>query len=143
MADFRELLPRRGRHLASATLIENNVGFDGYEPQVAMSGDTVVAVWRQWDGFHDRIYANRSADGGANWGVRVLLDNRNDDVATPQLAMSGGNVVAVWRQHNGVGLRIWANYSTNGGAAWVAPAIVEDEGSSSDTIPAWPFPAIG
>jgi hypothetical protein len=125
---FANCSPDGGATWQGATLIENNVGFDGYEPQVAMSGDTVVAVWRQWDGFHDRIYANRSADGGANWGVRVLLDNRNDDVATPQLAMSGGNVVAVWRQHNGVGLRIWANYSTNGGAAWVAPAIVEDEG---------------
>ena len=47
-------------------LIEGNAGNNGYDPQVAISGDKVVAVWGQWDESNWRIYSNYSTDGGAD-----------------------------------------------------------------------------
>ena len=77
---------------------------------MAMSGEKVVVVFRQLLLGTWRIFANCSPDGGATWQGATLFENHVGFAGyEPQVAMSGGNVVAVWRQHNGVGLRIWAN----------------------------------
>ena len=77
-------------------LIENNAGQDGYEPQVAMSGQNAVAVWYQYDGSNYRIYSNYSTDGGATWLTAQLIENNaGQDGYEPQVAMSGQNVVGL------------------------------------------------
>ena len=43
---------------SSDQLIEDNAGYVGYYPQVAISGSNAVAVWRQYDGSNHRIYSN-------------------------------------------------------------------------------------
>jgi Neuraminidase (sialidase) len=98
-------------------LIENNAGFSGGSPQVAMSGLNVVVVWDQQDATSRlRIYSNYSTDGGATWHADQLLeDNIGFDGWFPQVAVSGNNVVAVWYQPVATALRIYTNYSTDGG----------------------------
>jgi hypothetical protein len=41
-----------------AQLIEDNAGYNGWGPHVAMSGSNAVAVWHQDDGSSFRIYSN-------------------------------------------------------------------------------------
>jgi hypothetical protein len=69
----------------SDALIENNAGFNGFSPQVAMSGLNVVAVWRQLDDQETlRIYSNYGIFGQAaltstpvptmtEWGMIIVV----------------------------------------------------------------------
>lgn len=106
--------------------LENNAGYNGYEPQVAISGSNVVAIWKQSDGSNDRIYANYSTNGGSSWGIDQTIDGRAYNAQEPRLAMSGNNVVAVWAQNDGTTTRIYSSYSTNAGADWAADVLIED-----------------
>ncbi len=92
--------------------------YNGYEPQVAISGSNVVAIWKQYNGSNDRIYANYSTNGGSSWGTDRIIDGRAYNAQEPRLAMSGNNVVAVWAQNDGTTNRIYSSYSTNAGASW-------------------------
>ena len=119
----------------SDQLIEDNSGYSGQDPQVAISGSDVVAVWHQYDGSNQRIYSNYSIDGGATWGSDQLIeDNAGYSGNAPQVAISGSNVVAVWSQYNGSGAyRIYSNYSTNSGT--VSPDISVSPTSFEITLP--------
>jgi hypothetical protein len=122
----------------SDVLIENNAGFDGFYPQVAMSGNNVVAVWYQLGGSGNyRIYSNYSSDGGVTWGSAQLIENNAGfNAYSPQVAMSGNNVVAVWMQLDGSdNSRIYSNYSTNGGATWNAAQLIDDHPGFSAGFP--------
>ncbi len=123
----------------SDELIENNPGFNGFYPQVAMTENNVVAVWYQLDGNDNyRIYSNYSSDGGAAWNAAQLIDNHPGfDAYSPQVAISGDNVVAVWMQSDGSGnYRIYSNYSSDGGAVWNAAAqLIDDHPGFSGGFP--------
>jgi hypothetical protein len=119
----------------SDQLIENNAGKFGYDPRVALSGSNVVAVWRQWDGSHDRIYSNYSTDGGATWDNDQLIDNALQDGFDPQVAVFGSNVVAIWRQANGIIGQIFSNYSTDGGITWNSPLRIENNDGQPGYVP--------
>jgi len=102
-----------GATWGSDQLIEGNVGFDGDEPQVAMAGSQVVAVWYQYDGSNNRIYSNCSSDGGATWGSDQLIEgNVGFTGYEPEVAMAGSQVVAVWYQYDGSNDRIYSNCGT-------------------------------
>jgi hypothetical protein len=115
-----------GATWGSDQLIEDNAGYDGYDPQVAISGSNAVAVWYH-DGSSDRIYSSHSSDGGATWGPDQLIeDNAGYNGLDPQVAISGSNVVAVWNQYDGSLYRIYSNHSTDGGATWGSDQLIED-----------------
>lgn len=114
-----------GASWGGAQLIENNAGYNGYEPQAAISGSNVVAIWKQSDGSNDRIYANYSTNGGATWGTDRILDGRAYNAQEPRLAMSGNNVVAVWAQNDGTTTRIFSAYSANAGSTWADDQLIE------------------
>ena len=106
--------------------IEDNAGFDGRSPQVALSGSSAVAVWAQSDGSKWRIYSNYSTDGGATWqGAQLIEDNAGFDGYGAQVALSGSTAVAVWSQWDGSNDRIYSNYSTDGGATWQGAQPIE------------------
>jgi hypothetical protein len=117
-------------------LIEDNAGHDGSWPQVGISGSNVVAVWQQSDGSNLRIYSNYSTDGGATWHTDQLIeDNAGHNGGDPQVAISGSNVVAVWEQDDESTVRIYSNYSTDGGATWHADQLIEDNAGLSGYYP--------
>ena len=121
----------------SDQLIEDNAEYDGYLPQVAISGSSAVAVWRQHDGSSNRIYSSYSGDGGATWESDQLIeDNDGYHGYDPQVAISGSSAVAVWRQQDGSKYRIYSNYSSDGGATWALnDQLIEDNALYSGSDP--------
>jgi hypothetical protein len=127
----------RGQYLFwhADQLIENNAGYAGYEPQIAISGSKAVAVWYQSDGTTNRIYSNYSTNGGKTWHADQLIENNAGNWAyLPHVALSGSRAVAVWIQaYNGY-YRVFSNYSTDGGATWHADQMIQDAtGGNADT----------
>jgi len=116
-------------------LIEDNAGKFGNDPKVALSGTRAAAVWRQWDGSNDRIYSNYSIDGGDTWDNDRLIDNAGQDGFEPQVAISGSNVLAVWRQANFIVGQIFSNYSTDGGVTWNSPLRIENNDGQPGDVP--------
>jgi len=117
-------------------LIEDNAGRNGESPQVAISGSNVVAVWKQSDGSTTRIYSNYSSDGGEHWGSDQLIeDNTGNYAYMPQVAISGSNVVAVWKQNYSGHIRIYSNYSSDGGENWGSDQLIENNGGYNGDYP--------
>jgi len=98
-----------------------------YPPRVAMSGLNVVAIWVNATGDWS-VCINRSSNGGATWqGVESLDNGAAVGKYTPELAMSGSRVVAVWNQYvvsRGVN-RVWSNRSDDAGTSWGVPQAVD------------------
>jgi len=96
-------------------------------PQVAIDGSSAVAVWVQNDSWASGTYAicgNSSTDGGATWeGAQTISAGASSYSDRPQVAMSGSNVVAAWYEDVGIG-RIGTNFSTDGGATWDTPSVI-------------------
>jgi len=120
---------------ASDQRIEDNDSYDGYIPEVAISGSNVVAVWSQYDAStHRQIYSNYSTNGGQTWGSdQRIEDNLIYQAEYQKVAMNGLNVIAVWRQEDGVQYGIYSNYSTDGGQTWASDQLIENNsGQASD-----------
>ncbi len=109
----------------SARLIEDNVACSGCNPEVAISGNRVVAVWDQWDAGAFRVHSNYSDDVGATWHADQVIQD-SVDCAGAQVAMSGRNVTVVCYRHDGNNYRIYANYSLDGGITWHGEESIED-----------------
>ncbi len=61
----------------------------------------------------EKNHANLPNDGGATWHTDQLIeDNAGHGADSPQVAVSGNNVVAVWRQADGNNLRIYSNFAS-------------------------------
>lgn len=96
-------------------------------PHLVIDGSNVIAVWEQYGGggSYYSIYANCSRDAGATWVGAQLLETGSGNSVYPCLAMSGDNAVVVWFQNDGTSFSIYSNYSTDGGASWVGPQLLE------------------
>ena len=107
----------------SAALVETDNTGNAYEPQIALdSSGNATAVWTQFDGTRNNIWANRYNASTSAWGTATLIETDNVGVAfTPQIAVdASGNAIAVWSQYDGTRANIWANRytpSTNWGTA--------------------------
>ena len=116
-------------------LIESNDTGDADYPQIAMAPDgTAIAVWHQWDGARNNIWANRF--DGNTWGTAELIENNAGTAYYPQVAMDTyGRAIAVWHQYDGTQFSIWANRFEGG--TWGTADRIE----SNDTGDAY-FPQI-
>ncbi len=93
-------------------LIESDNAGDAYNPQIAVNDSgNAVAVWRQDDGSHYNIWANRFDAISGVWQNPALIESDNaGDASSPQVAVDGsGNAVAVWRQDDGTRANIYTN----------------------------------
>jgi hypothetical protein len=113
----------------AAQLIETDNTGSAFSSQVAMdSTGNAVAVWYQYDGTINNIWANRYNVATGLWGAAQLIETDNAGSAlTPQIAMdSGGNALAVWYQFDGSRYNIWVNqYSTFSG--WGIAQLLETD----------------
>jgi len=95
--------------------IERDDAGDTFRPQVAMDpSGNAVAVWQQFDGVRDNIWANRYTPSD-EWGLaeRIEANNNAGGARNAQIALdSSGNAIAVWQQSDGVRDNIWANRFT-------------------------------
>jgi hypothetical protein len=86
-------------------------------PKLALNGTTCVMVWEMGDGFFDRMHSIYTLDGGVTWSGNEIIENNPDNMGfSPQVAMSGSNVIAVWDQKDTPGnnndpYRIYSNHA--------------------------------
>lgn len=108
-----------GKGWGIPVLIEDNVPGDAMTPQIAMDeSGKAIAVWVEFDGLKNEIYANQF-EPGKGWSGAVIIDkDTTGDVFNPHVAMDNhGNGIAVWEQSDGAKLNIVANGFTFG-AGW-------------------------
>ena len=102
------------------------------------NGRVFVAYdWRASDTTHDEIYCIRSTDRGETWSFPMLVcggphPQTSDDME--RLAIdTAGHLFVAWmgdRSGQGLGPHVWSSVSTDDGATWRAPVLVDD-----DTVP--------
>ncbi|RJF98033.1 sialidase family protein [Noviherbaspirillum saxi] len=66
---------------------------------VAVHGDNVVVVWKQFDGKATAILGKMSSDGGKAWAETTLAQTTGAS-DQPRLVASGAGIVLVWRTQN-------------------------------------------
>ena len=78
----------------------------------------------------DEIMMVRSRDGGATWSSPMLVDTTLDPVSAPitAAATSDGKIYVAWETSAGflMGTNIVYSYSSDFGATWTVPVIVDD-----------------
>ncbi len=120
----------------NATLIETNTSGPSGTPRAAVDPvGNAVAVFIQYDGSRNNIWANRYAVG-SGWGNATLLETDNVSHAySPQVAVDpSGNAVAVWYQSNGTRNNIWSNrYAA--GVGWGNATLVETDNAGDAKDP--------
>jgi len=120
--------------------IDANAATDsGTDDRVTLGyGDGVfVALWQSDDGASGpdlEIRMSRSTDGGLTWSPGVLLSSNAADDSRPTVASDGmGNWVAVWQSDDsllGGDGDLLASRSSDGGAIWTAPAVLNSNALS-------------
>src|SRR3990172_964838 len=107
-----------------ADVIEGNNG-DAGPPDVAVdAAGNAIAVWAQWDGTVNSVWANRYV-AGVGWGVATLLESRPEDAWWPLVAVDpAGNGLALWLQWDGLALSVWANRYVVG-FGWDGASVIE------------------
>jgi FG-GAP-like repeat len=90
--------------------IETNVG-EAVRPAVAMDqSGNAVAVWVQFDGTYDSVWANRYVVG-EGWGSATLIEHLPGDARLPKVVIDSNRLaVAVWSQDDGTQINIWSNH---------------------------------
>jgi hypothetical protein len=104
---------------------------NAFGPHVAFDADgNGMAVWFQFNGAYDSIYARRYV-AGLGWTSAELLETGDGDAANPQVAFDGaGNATAVWRQFDGASDSIYANRYVAGFGWTVAVLLETDDGQA-------------
>ncbi len=111
-------------------------------PQIAFdSNGNAIAVWHQFDGTRDNIWANRF--NGSGWGSAELIETDNTgDALVPQIAFdSSGNAIAVWAQYDGTRDNIWANRFN--GSSWGSAELIETNDTGRARNPQIAFDSSG
>ncbi len=66
---------------------------------VAVSGDYIHVVWRDYRDGNFEIYYKRSLDNGGTWGSDTRLTNQDDGSSYPSVAVSGDYIHVVWEDY--------------------------------------------
>lgn len=132
-----------------ATLIEHDDTGDAQEPRLAGSrGGNAVAVWLQWDGERNNVWAN-TYDSGTGWQTDQPIEHEDGDADAPQVAVSpsGRRAMAVWSQvDDSMISNVWVNRHATGWRSegtildldngWLAfaPQVVVYDGGSAKVV---------
>lgn len=121
---------------SAAQLVETDNTGDAYDPQIAIdAGGNAIAVWRQYDGTHFNIWANRFTPA-AEWGTAQLIETDNaGDASRPRIALdSSGNAIAVWAQSDSVHQNIWAGRFLPE-TGWGTAQLIETDNAGDADLP--------
>jgi hypothetical protein len=112
-------------------LIEINNAGGASGAQIALDGNgNATAVWLQFDGTRNNIWANRFTLG-AGWGTAQLIETDSGNASAPQIAAAAnGDVIAIWSQSDGTRDSVWANRFTLANNGWSVAQLVESNTSS-------------
>lgn len=124
-----------GTGWGTPALIDANNDGPAFFPQVAIDANgNALAVWRQFDGQRNSIWANRYT-AGSGWGTPTRFDTQSSGNAeVVQIAMdANGNGLAVWVQSDGMRTHAWASRFAVG-SGWSTAARIEtsDTGNANE-----------
>jgi hypothetical protein len=128
----------RGATFTSARSLSNATG-DSTNPNVAVSGGNVYALWEQVntnttsDATNSEVMFAKSSDAGTNFTSARTLSNNPGVSTNPNVAVSGGDVYIAWEDDSAGSSEIILVRSTNNGVNF-APSrnISNSPGESSD-----------
>jgi hypothetical protein len=128
----------RGATFTSARNLSNTTG-DSTNPNVAVSGGNVYALWEQVntnttsDATNSEVMFAKSSDAGTNFTSARTLSNNPGVSTNPNVAVSGGDVYVAWEDDSAGSSEIILVRSTNNGVNF-APSrnISNSPGESSD-----------
>jgi hypothetical protein len=121
----------------TAQLIETDNGGNASNPDVAGNAlGEMFAVWHQYDGTRNNIWANRFVPG-TGWAGAQLIETDNAGSATsPSVDVDGtGIAVAVWTQSDGTRTNVWANRFVTG-TGWGTAQLIETDNAGNASDPA-------
>lgn len=75
--------------------LSNNSG-ESSQPQLAISGSNVYALWRDESSGGPEILFKASSNKGVSWGSLTSLSGTTQAPDSPQIAAAGNNAYAVW-----------------------------------------------
>ena len=121
----------------TATLIETDNAGNAGSPQLAYDASgNALAVWEQFDGTRDNIYANRFTAATNSWGIAGLIETDLGNAFDPQIAIdASGNALAVWSQFDGTRHNIYANRFAAATGSWGTSALIETNNAGSASRP--------
>ncbi len=129
----------------AATLLGTNHLTDSSNQQVAIDASgNALAVWQQFDGVINHIWANRYTPS-TGWGTGVLLETDSvNDAGLPKVAFDpSGNALAVWTQSDGTHQNIWANRFTAATSTWGTAVLIETDNAGDAYDPMVAFDGSG
>jgi len=93
-----------------AALIESDTG-DTFKPQITVDGNgNAIALWYQYDGSHDSVYANRFDAHSGSWQGATLIESGTSSAGYPQITVAdSGNCMAIWIQYDGSYYSVYTN----------------------------------
>ena len=101
--------------------ISTNQG-DSILPQMAVSGNDVYVIWNDNSTGKYGILFTKSTDGGMTFSPPVDIGRNIGSAGSPQFAVSGNDVYAVWQAKTTGKYQIIFAKSTDGGATFSSPA---------------------
>ncbi len=135
-----------GQTWSTALILNSNAASDtGHDLRPVLATDGVgnwVAVWNatRFAGNDNDILMARSSNNGLTWTAPALVNtNGASDTGEDELAKiatdGAGNWIAIWDSNSNIGgsgtdYDIFAARSTNNGATWTAPALVNSNGGT-------------
>ena len=115
----------------SAPFYLSELGKDAATPQAAINDDSIVVIWREFDGSNDIIKTTSSQNNGNTWSIPIPISHAGYNARNNQLSMNAKKVVAIWKQHDGVNDRVQVSSSRDGGISWSAPIFLSEEGENA------------
>lgn len=116
-------------------LVETNDTGDATSASMAFEANgNVMAVWIQYDGVYDSVWANRYIVG-SGWGTPELIESDISGGAhLPKVVVdASGNALAVWHMSDGIRDNVWSN-RFEVGTGWGTPELVETNDAGSAYI---------
>src|SRR5574343_766205 len=81
---------------ASRPLSFGNLDQQSGHPQVAVRGQRVTLVWREYDGQRTQIRSQQAGDGGRRWSAPRTIAHTAGPADDPLLIWRGGHLYLVW-----------------------------------------------
>ena len=128
----------------AANTINTITGYSASEPAMAMDDfGNGMAIWSQFDGTVDNIYARRYV-AGQGWEAAVeLLETGSGRATSPEIAFDHqGNVMAVWLQHDGITYSLFARRYV-AGQGWETTTTLLENGNGDVAYPDIAYDALG
>ena len=110
--------------------ISNNSG-DSILPEMAVSGNNVFIIWNDNSTGKYGILVTKSTDGGMTFGAPIDISRNIGSSSSPQFAVTGNDVYAVWQAKTTGKYQIIFAKSTDGGATFSTPVNISNNSGDS------------